>query len=291
MTRLASVLVVLGWSAAALADTAKGPAPEVPKVGDTLGVQGAAPWPKLEWLYDVPSARDAAGKVIVHWFCTPKTQQCTDDLARLVTLREGGHTYVVAYINGTKTDAKKLDPIRESEGVGHGTVAFGKNVATLMKAFSAGAGPMSVVVDLDGKVTFVAPNGSPETLDARDAKVNALIGAIKEFTSSSDAPKTAEAGEKFPLTLTIKLASWLTYSKNTPAEFKVSVPPDFKCDATTLTGDQLKIANNVLTATVNCTAPRGIYEARGDIRFGYASPTGATGFGNDGAKWRVEVKP
>jgi hypothetical protein len=150
---------------------------------------------------------------------------------------------------------------------------------------------MSFVVDLEGKVTLVATNGSPETLDARDAKVNALIGAIKEFTSSSDAPKTVKVGDKFPLTLTIKLASWLTYSRTTPAEFKVSVPPDFKCDATTLRGDQLKIDKNVLTATVSCTAPRGIYEARGDIRFGYALPSGATGFGNDGAKWRVEVKP
>ena len=74
-------------------------------------------WPKLQWSYNAPNASDAAGKVIVHWFCTPKVAACIDDLARIVTLRETDNVYIVAYINGTQRDSKKLDPIRESEGV------------------------------------------------------------------------------------------------------------------------------------------------------------------------------
>src|SRR5690349_18356647 len=95
------------------ADTAKGPVATLPKVGDVLGQSGAPDWPKLTWLYETPSANDAAGRVVVHWFCTPKISACTDDLARIVTLRDTNHVYIVAYINGTQRDAKKLDPIRE----------------------------------------------------------------------------------------------------------------------------------------------------------------------------------
>src|SRR5215467_5517581 len=62
------------------------PAPAaLPAVGDSFGINGSAAWPKLDWLYDVPAPSDAAGKVIIHWFCAPKIQACTDDLARIVT--------------------------------------------------------------------------------------------------------------------------------------------------------------------------------------------------------------
>ena len=213
----------------------------IPVVGETLAVTGAATWPKVEWLYDVPSATDAAGKVMVHWFCGPKVKTCVDDLARIVTLKENGRVYVVAHINGTKRDAQKLDPIRESEGVGRGTVAFGRGTITLMKQLAI-TGPASIVVDVDGKVALVSTGGSPAELDARDAKVTALVGAIKEYAmTSAESPKGIKPGDKFTLSITIKLASWLKYSQKTPTEFTLTAPPDFKCDAKALKGDQLKI--------------------------------------------------
>src|SRR4051812_31771555 len=72
------------------------PAATMPAVGDTLTVTGAPTWSEREWLYDVPSDKDAAGKVVIHWFCAPKVKTCTDDLARIVTLKENGRAYVVA---------------------------------------------------------------------------------------------------------------------------------------------------------------------------------------------------
>jgi hypothetical protein len=289
MTRFFSVLVLLGLGMTALADNKKpvAPPPLLPKVGDDLGAQ-LPTWPKVDYLYDAPSQTDMAGKVVIYWFCTPKLPACVDDLARIVTLRDNGRAYIVGFINTTnKKEAQKLDPIRESEGVGRGTLAFGKNVAGLMKAFGI-AGSASIIVDIDGKVAMVAD--APD-LDARDAKVNALIGNIHEYTTSSDGPTTVKAGDKFQLSMTVKLAGWLKYSPSSTMEFKLLSPPaDVKCDTTSLRGDQLKIEGNKLTATVTCTAPKASYELRGEIRFGYDAPGGA-GLGNDGAKWKFDVKP
>ncbi|TMQ27498.1 MAG: hypothetical protein E6J90_02490, partial [Deltaproteobacteria bacterium] len=78
---------------------AKLPPAVLPAVGDVFGIEGGPGWPKLDWLYDVPQASDAAGKVMIHWFCAPKVQACTDDLARIVTLKENGKVYIIAYIN------------------------------------------------------------------------------------------------------------------------------------------------------------------------------------------------
>jgi hypothetical protein len=280
----------------AVADTPKKeptlPPPPLPKVGDDVRAQrpDVAPWPKLDWLYEAPNPRDSAGKVIVHWFCSPKVQACSDDLARIVTLKENGNAYVIAYINGTKSEAQKLDPIRGSEGVGAGTVAYGKGVAALMKGFGIAPGPASFVEDVEGKVGFVATTSGPDLLDARDQNVAALIAATKAFTSTADNPKGVKPGDKFQLVLAIKLASWLHYDSKSPNEFKLTAPPDIKCDATTLKTEQLTFDAQTLTATVNCTAPKGIYEARGEIRFSYATATGATGIGNESAKWKFEVK-
>src|SRR5262245_11569009 len=44
------------------------PAARLPAVHDTLGLDGFPGTPKLDWLYDVPSPGDAAGKVVIHWF-------------------------------------------------------------------------------------------------------------------------------------------------------------------------------------------------------------------------------
>ena len=265
--------------------------PAVPFEFYTIGLGGTASWPKLDWLYDVPALNDAAGKVVIHWFCGAKVKTCVDDLARIVTLKENSRVYVVAYIDGTKAQAKKLDPIRESEGVGRGTVAFGPNVTKMMKQMSI-TGPASVVVDLDGKVALVATGSSPAELDARDKKVGEIIATIKEYVAvPSESPQSVKPGESFTLSLSIKLSSWLKYSTRSPSEFKLTAPPDFKCDAKELKGTQLKITGQTLTASVSCTAPKGIYEARGDLRFSYEDPSNAAGIGNEGAKWKFEVKP
>lgn len=295
MIRFLLTTTVLGVMVATASAAPKKKAPAVPAampaVGDQLPVAGHATWPKRDWLYDVPSVKDASGKVVVHWFCAPKATACTEDLARLVTLKENGRVYIVAHVSGNKGQAKKLDPIRESEGVGRGTLAFGKGVTTMMKQMGV-VGPASIVVDLDGKVALVTTSSNPTDLDARDKKVNDMVAAIKEYVAtSSESPKNLKPGDKFSLSITIKLANWLTYSKRTPKEFKATVPPDFKCDAKELKGEQIKIEGQTMTATITCSAPRGIYEARGDLRFGYETPANEAGLGTEGAKWKFEIKP
>jgi hypothetical protein len=265
---------------------------QLPALGDPLPVAGHASWPKQDYLYDVPSQADAAGKVVVHWFCAPKVATCTEDLARVVTLKENGRVYVVAHIAGNRGQAKKLDPIRESEGVGRGTVAFGKGAVSLAKQLGF-TGPASIIVGVDGKIALVSTAASPGDLDARDKKVNDLVAGIKEYVAaSSDSPKGVKPNDMFTLSMTVKLSPWLSYSKKTPMGFKLTAPPDFKCDAKELKGDQLKIdpAQQTLTAAVTCAAPRGIYEARGELRFGYQTLNNEAGLGTEGAKWKFEVK-
>jgi len=269
---------------------APAPAARLPAVGDALGLDGVAGTAKLDWLYDVPAPGDAAGKVVVHWFCAPRIATCPDDLARIVTLRDTGKVYIVAYINGSKAEAHKLDPIRESEGVGRGTVAFGRGATRLMKDLGI-TGPASIVVDVDGKVQLVTASAAPGDLDARDARVTAAAAAIKEYVPSHDGPGTVKVGEKFPLSITIRLASWLKYSSRTPMELDLTVPSDLACDATKLRGDQIKVAGQQLTATATCSGPRGSYEARGELRFGYDAPGGGTGLGTESAEWKFEIKP
>lgn len=283
MRRLVLSLLVLGITATAAA------AQSLPKVGDTLPLDGSG-WPKLTWSYGAPSANDAAGRVVVHWFCTPGVSECVDDLARIVTLRENGGVYVVAYINSSQRAAKKLDPIRESEGVGHGTMATGSGVRKLFKQLGIKKGPAAIVVDVDGKVKTVATSGDINELDSRDTIIKSLVESVKPYTTANDAPKSAKAGDKLTFTFKVQLANWLTFSKKSPMEFTFRAAKEVKCNATTLRGDQLKIEGKTLTATVTCTAPKGSYQARGEIRFGYDSPNGATGLGNDGATWKFVVQ-
>ena len=293
--KLASLVLLGALAGSAAAQPGKkapaAPPATMPVAGDSLTVFGAPTWMKRDWLYDQPSERDAAGKVVVHWFCPPKVKACVDDLARIVTLKENGRVYIVAHVAGSKGQAKKLDPIRESEGVGQGTVAYGKGATTLMKQMDI-TGPASIVVDLEGKVALVTTSADPAALDARDKKVAELIAGIKEYKlTSSDSPKNIKPNEKFTFSMTVNLAKWLTFSGKTPRTFKLTAPPDFKCDAKELKNEQLKMENNVLTASVSCTAPKGIYEARGELTFGYETPGGASGLGTEGAKWKFEIKP
>jgi len=284
-----------------LASTAAGAAPrnkpepiptlKLPAVGDQLAVNGVEGWPSLLWLYDPPSMKDSAGKVVVHWFCARKMTGCTDDLARLITLKENTpNVYVIAYVNGSKYDAKKIDPIRGSEGVGRGTVAFGPPATKLFKSLGIKE-PVSIVVGVDNKVQQVTTGIQPADLDTRDAKIQALVNGIKLYTVSVDGPKTVKEGQSFQLSLTIVLADWLVYSKQsgTKLEFRATVPPDIKCDHTSLSGDQLKPVNQTMSARITCSGPHGSYEAAGQIQFAYDTPGGATGIGADGAKWKFQI--
>jgi hypothetical protein len=290
MTLCCLALVVLTAPAVADPTPVAAAVPTMPKVGEPFPIDAPSTWKQVSWLYDAPAQADAAGKVIVHWFCTASVKACSADLTRILTLRDVGRVYIVAYVNGGQSDAKKLDPIRESEGVGRGTVAYGAGVTKAMKAMGIAAGPESIVVDVDGKVKTITTTGDASELDARDQLVGQLQSAIKEYTSSQDGPKTAKVGDKFQLTFKVQLASWLAYDRSTPTQFDLSAPKDIKCDQMTLKGDQLKIDDHTLTATVTCSATRGIYEAQGKIRFGYTTPAGGTGLGDDGATWKFEIK-
>jgi len=289
MARLTCCLVLAITAVAATASADN----KMPKPGDALPLAGSPDWPqKLAWLYETPSAGDAAGKVVVHWFCSPSPRQvakeCAADLERVIALRDTGHVYIVAYIAGSQSEAKKLDPIRESEGVGRGTVAYGPQVVKLMKQLGIAEG--AIVVDVEGKVKAVTTSGDINELDSRDKFVTGLAGDIHDFTTSHENPPTVKIGDKFTLTFKVQLATWLAYNQKTPMEFTVTAPKDIKCDAMALHGDQLKITGQMLIATVTCSAPRGVYEAQGKIRFGYDSPGGAHGTGEDGATYKFEVK-
>lgn len=269
------------WSAPALAQ------PAAPKAGDTLSLS-PADWPKQSWLMGAPSASDAAGKVVVHWFCTPKHPACVDDLARVVTMRDTGNVYIVAYINASTAQAKKMDPIRESEGVGRGTVASGTGVRKLFKQLGVAKGPMSIVVDLDGKVQAVTTSGDPNELDARDAVVKQIADGIKAYTTSQEGAKTSKAGEKMTFALKINLAKWLKYSNKVPTDFSFTAAKEIQCDKSL---PKTRVEGQTLIASVTCTAPKGSYQVRGDLRFGYESPSGGQGLGSESASWSFEVKP
>src|SRR5688500_7698525 len=77
----------------------------LPVVGEAVSITGSATWGKRDWLYDVPSQKDAAGKVVLHWFCSPKVKTCADDLARIVTLKENDRVYIVAHVAGSTGEA------------------------------------------------------------------------------------------------------------------------------------------------------------------------------------------
>jgi hypothetical protein len=257
----------------------------MPKVGDALTLTGLGD-PKLQWTYNAPNANDAAGRVVIHWFCTPRVAACIDDLARIVTLREAGGVYVVAYINASQRDAKKLDPIRESEGVGRGTVATGASVKKLFKQLGIAKGPASIIVGVDGKVKAVTTTGDINELDARDTVVKELVEAVKPFTTSIKGATTAKAGEKMTFKIEIQFAPWLVPSKKQKPEFTFQAAKEVKCEP-----HQVAETDKTLTATATCTAPKGSYQARGELRFGYDSPNGSTGLGNDGTTWKFEVTP
>lgn len=258
---------------------------EPPKLGDPLA------WPTLKtWLEDPPVANDSAGKVVVHWFCAPRVPLCKDDLARLVSLREAGKIYVIAYINGGKRDAAKLDPVRSD--IAAGAVAFGPAVGKLMKSFGFAKGPAAVIVDTNGKIAHLQLTGDPDSLDKRDAKVNELVAAIKEFSVASEGPpEVMKTGDRFDLKITITLAHWLSFNPRAPNEVELALPTELSCDASKLSGDRIHLEGQTLSASVACqTKQRGSYEVRAEYRFGYRNANGTLALGSDGIRWKFQVK-
>ncbi len=254
----------------------------------TVGNAWVAPTAKT-WLGGSPVVTDAAGKVTVYWFCKPKNDACKDDLARLFNMREQGNVYVVAYIGGTKRDARKLDPVRSE--VGAGAVAYGPALAKALAKLGVSTAPTSIVVDTEGKVAHVSIGGEPDSLDARDQKVAALVAAIKEFTLRPSGPEQVKPGQRFELKADVELASWLAFDAGVKPEVRLTVPPDVTCDAAgkaipaTLEGRRL-------TAVVGCTgAVKGSYEARMDLRFGYRALNKAVGVGQDTVSFKFQVRP
>ena len=67
---------------------------------------------------------------------------------------------------------------------------------------------------------------------------------------------------------------WLTYSDKTPMELNFTAPKDLEVRRDQGRSDKMKIEGQSLTAAVTCTAPKGGYQVRGDIRFGYDNPVG-----------------
>ncbi|HUQ01280.1 MAG TPA: hypothetical protein VM261_02240 [Kofleriaceae bacterium] len=264
-----------------------------PAHADTPAIGDVWVWPTAkDWLEGQPVGNDAAGKVVVHWFCKPKVEDCKIDLARIYNMREQGSIYVIAYINGSKRDATKLDPVRGD--VGAGAVAYGKSVAALFKKLSIGAAlPMSIVLDVDGKVALVTYTGDPDQLDARDKKVATLVDAIKTFEVHGTCPVAPiKKGERFELNVSAEIASWLTFDASVQPEIKLTLPPDVTCEATVLKGAAIKMTGRKLTAVVGCRGSvKGSYEATGSLRFSYRAPNKAIGVGEDAVRWRFTVAP
>jgi hypothetical protein len=281
--------LILFASLAVTAHLASAASADVPVVGQ--------PWqaPKLKsWLEATPSADDAAGKVTVHWFCKPKVEACADDLARIFNMREQkDRFYVVAYIAGTAREAGKLDPVRGD--VGAGAVAYGKPVIAMFKSMGIGNAtlPMAIVVGPDGNVAMVTTTGDPEQLDRRDAKIASMVSAIHEYTLVTSSPSgTVKVGQAFDLGVKIDLASWLRFAAERPATLTFTPPPDVTCERTKVTADQMKVSGSTIEASVRCTATvKGPYEASGRIQFDFVGPRKSVGLGDQGLRWKFEVRP
>jgi len=283
---------MLGGMSRRLVCLAVGAALAVPAVAAAEPPEVGRPWPwptVKTWLEGSPVAADTAGKVVVHWFCQPRLEACTDDLARLFNMREQGKVYVIAYIAGGKRDAMRLDPIRGE--VGAGAVSFGKPLARMFARLGLAA-PTSIVVDVAGKVALVSSGGDPDTLDARDQKVRSLVAAIHEFTARGEVAPVSKLGQRFELKLSVELASWLTIDRSVEPVLTITVPPDVTCEATKLEGKQLQLEPRRMSATIGCQGTvKGAYEARGAFRFSYRAANKAVGVGQDDVRWKFRLDP
>ena len=282
---------VVAQAATAQANGATAPTASTISVAPGTAVLGKpfAPLGMRQWLGEPPSANDAAGRVVLHWFCAAKNKVCKDDLARVMTLRENGKVYVVAYIAGGKRDAQKLDPVRDA--VGAGAVAFGPAVVKAMGLNGFGLGPASVILGVDGNVAHIENGGEPDILDEREAKIAELGNAIKDFSVAVAGPKgSIKAGERFELKVTLELAPWLAFNRKAVTEYALTVAPDFVCDAKKIGADKMQIDGKRLVASIGCVVNgKGSYEARATYRFGYDHPAGTTAMGTDSVGWKFDV--
>ena len=263
----------------------------MPKAGDTL------PLDRRRRLAEADSGRttrrrtnDAAGKVVIHWFCTPKVAACTDDLARIVTLRERRrlHRRVHQRLAARREEARS-DPRERRRR--RGTVATGPGVKKLFKQLGIAKGPASIVVDVDGKVKLVTTSGDINELDARDTMVKALVDAIKPFTTRERRPEDGEAEREVRRSRSrSQLANWLTFSKKTPMEFTFTVAEGRQVRRDDAQGRPAQDRRQTLTATVTCTAPQGQLPGARRDSLRLRQPERTTGLGNDGATWKFEVK-
>jgi hypothetical protein len=254
---------------------------DVPRVGDTLSWPNAA-----KWVSEGPVGTDAAGRVVILWFCSVKVPECADDLARVVELKDAGKVYVIAYIADAKSKkaAMKLDPLRDD--VGAGALAFGKDVDRLAATLGLPTGG-SIVLDTDGKVALVAPSTEPDFLDKRDAKVKALVDAIKEYTVSTTGGGKVTVGERFNLEVNVVLSAWNTFNAKAPLEIELGALPNVTCTSNKLTTTGVRMDARTMTGTFSCIAAKaGSYEAAAQLRFGYTNPRSATGVGADSTRWK-----
>ena len=282
MRHLAGLAVGLGLVASSSVASA-----DVPKVGEPFA------WPTIRrgWVDDPPNASEAAGRVVIHWFCSVKAAVCRDDLARLVNLRENNSkVYVIAYISDAKNrrSAQRLDPIREEPGTG--AVAYGKEVDRLAPSLGLPAGG-TIVVDVDGRAALVGPSTDPDTLDKRDAKVRALADAIREYKLSRSGPSSVKVGDRFSLEVKVELATWLSYDRKAPFQFVLNAPGTINCTSTKLGINDVRIDGRIVTGAFSCTATKsGNYELTASLRFGFGAATRGTGVGSDSARWKFQAK-
>ena len=143
----------------------------------------------------------------------------------------------------------------------------------------------------------VADPGNVGATETLDWTVDNTLPTV-EYTLSEPVRRTTDPdgtphfhfAEKFTLKLSVKLAGWLKHSTKTPREFKVMLPKDVTCDASSLKGDQVKIVDQTLTGAVTCSGKPGTYEIRGNLSFGYDTPNGGAGMGTESTNFKFIIK-
>ena len=265
------------------------PPSEMPAAGDTLPLSPDY-WGKQKWLYDAPSENDAAGKVVIHWFCPPKVQACTDDLARIITLRDNGKVYIVAYIDGNASlrEEARSDPRERGRRQGHGRVRPGRHQAD--EEARREARP-----DVDRRPTSTArsswsrPTATPPRSTRATRRSTRSIGAIKEFTTSHEGPATVKAGDKFTLAFKVQLAQLAEVLAE--ARRRSSTSRSRRTSSATRRRSRATSSRSRADADrARSTAPRPTASTRRAARSGSAttSPGGSRASATDGANWKFE---
>lgn len=260
----------------------------VPLIAVADGPKVGAPyeWPQVsKWLDEPADADDAKGNVVVHWFCSA-TDACKTDFARLYHLQQTVKVYVIAYIDGTKAHAKRLNPAMEQPEVG--ATALGPEAKALAKRYGFGKGPGAIVADHHGVVALLA-GGSDAELDARDNKIKELSAAIADYQLIAKGPAAVKIGLPFELTLDLQLSSWAMWQADHNLALSLAGPSNIACDPpakirVTRSGLQLR-------AQISCrVAEIGAYKIDGDVKFSYKTNAAAR-VGAGSVHWTVNIVP